>query len=52
MDHVSVIVDDLPAAIVFFTTLGHPDDFKLPQFRKLLTNGVLWALDKPIPPNK
>jgi type 1 glutamine amidotransferase/nicotinamidase-related amidase len=34
---------------VFYTSLGHPDDFKDPRFRKLLTNGILWALDKPIP---
>ncbi|HEV8293583.1 MAG TPA: PVC-type heme-binding CxxCH protein, partial [Tepidisphaeraceae bacterium] len=33
----------------FYLALGHPDDFKLPQIRKLLTNGILWALDKPIP---
>jgi type 1 glutamine amidotransferase len=34
---------------VFYTSLGHPDDFKDPRFRKLLTNGILWALDKPVP---
>jgi putative membrane-bound dehydrogenase-like protein len=33
----------------FYLALGHPDDFKLPQIRKLLANGILWALDKPIP---
>jgi type 1 glutamine amidotransferase len=33
---------------VFYTSLGHPDDFKDPRFRKLLTNAILWALDKPI----
>src|SRR3954468_24210838 len=32
----------------FYLALGHPDDFKLPQIRKLLANGILWALDKPI----
>ncbi len=31
---------------VFYTSLGHPDDFTDPQFRKLLTNAVSWALDK------
>ncbi len=31
---------------VFYTSLGHPDDFKNPQFRKLLTNAVFWAMDK------
>ena len=34
---------------VFYTSLGHPDDFKDPHFRRLLLNGILWALDKPIP---
>lgn len=29
---------------VFFTSLGHPDDFKEPAFRKLLVNGIFWAL--------
>src|SRR5438445_10724805 len=33
----------------FYLALGNPDDFKLPQFRKLLANGILWALDRPIP---
>jgi type 1 glutamine amidotransferase len=30
---------------VFFTTLGHQDDFKSPSFRKLLSSSVLWALN-------
>jgi len=34
---------------VFYTSLGHPDDFKDSHFRRLLLNGILWALDKPIP---
>jgi type 1 glutamine amidotransferase/nicotinamidase-related amidase len=34
---------------VFYTSLGHADDFKLPAFRALLRNAVLWAADKPIP---
>jgi type 1 glutamine amidotransferase/nicotinamidase-related amidase len=34
---------------VFYTSLGHPDDFNDPRFRRLLLNGILWALDKPIP---
>ncbi|MFI5379758.1 MAG: ThuA domain-containing protein [Tepidisphaerales bacterium] len=33
---------------VFYTSLGHPDDFKLPQFRRMLLNAMLWTLDKPI----
>jgi type 1 glutamine amidotransferase len=35
---------------VFYTSLGHPDDFKNPQFRRLLINAVFWAMDKPVPP--
>jgi len=30
MDHVSVVVDDLPAAIAFFTTLGMPLEGEMP----------------------
>lgn len=29
---------------VFFTTLGHPDDFDVPSFRSLLINGIRWAI--------
>jgi len=28
---------------VFYTSLGHPDDFQLPAFRTLLRNGIDWA---------
>lgn len=31
---------------VFFTTLGHPYDFKDPSMRKLALNGILWALGR------
>ncbi|ASV28931.1 ThuA domain-containing protein [Maribacter cobaltidurans] len=31
-------------ARVFFTTLGHPYDFKLPEVRKIAMNGIFWAL--------
>ena len=31
---------------VFSTTLGHPDDFALPQFQKLLINAIAWAVAK------
>ncbi|MDC6406995.1 MULTISPECIES: ThuA domain-containing protein [Maribacter] len=34
------------AGRVFFTTLGHPYDFKLPQVRKIAMNGIFWALGK------
>ena len=33
-------------ARVFYTSLGHPDDFQNPQFRRLLTNAIAWALTK------
>lgn len=36
-------------ARVFYTSLGHPDDFKEPAFRRLLLNGITWALDVPTP---
>ena len=32
---------------IFYTSLGHPDDFKLPPFNRLLLNAVRWALDRP-----
>ena len=34
---------------VFYTTLGHPDDFANAQFRKLLVNGICWALGTAAP---
>ncbi|MBI3278340.1 MAG: ThuA domain-containing protein [Acidobacteria bacterium] len=36
-------------ARVFFTTLGHPEDFKLEPFRKLAINGLLWSAGKQVP---
>lgn len=33
-------------ARVFFTTLGHPFDFKMPEVRKIALNGIFWALEK------
>ena len=40
-------------ARVFFTTLGHPYDFKLPELRKLALNGIAWAAGRAeqIPPD-
>jgi type 1 glutamine amidotransferase len=32
---------------VFYTSLGAPEDFAVPQFRTLLINGIVWALDRP-----
>jgi type 1 glutamine amidotransferase/nicotinamidase-related amidase len=37
---------------VFYTSLGHQDDFKNPEFRKMLINAVFWAMDKPVPKPK
>jgi len=36
-------------ARVFYTSLGHPAEFELPAFRSLLTGGIFWALEKPVP---
>lgn len=36
-------------ARAFYTSLGHPGDFQLPQFRLLLVNAVYWALGQPAP---
>jgi type 1 glutamine amidotransferase len=35
---------------IFYTSLGSPGDFELPVFRRLLKNGILWALDKHVVP--
>jgi putative membrane-bound dehydrogenase-like protein len=32
---------------VFYTSLGYPTDFDLPQYRRLLENVIEWALDRP-----
>jgi hypothetical protein len=34
-------------ARVFFTSFGQIEDFDEPAFRRLLTNAVIWALDRP-----
>ena len=31
---------------IFYTSLGHPSDFQLPAFRRLLRNAVLWSLKR------
>ena len=28
---------------VFYTSLGHPDDFQSPEFNRLLKNAIYWA---------
>ncbi len=34
---------------VFFTTLGHPEDFAHESMRRLLINGIYWALGRDVP---
>ena len=36
-------------ARVFYTSLGHPDDFKDDNFIRLLTNAVFWTAKKDVP---
>lgn len=36
-------------ARVFFTTLGHPEDFRAEPLQRLLVNAVHWCLDRPVP---
>ena len=36
-------------ASIFYTSLGHPQDFNLPIFRQLLINGIFWALGEDVP---
>ena len=33
-------------ARIFFTSFGHPDDFTNAEFRRLLVNGIAWALGR------
>jgi len=33
---------------VFYTSLGHPNDFQSPQFTALLINALHWAMDRPV----
>jgi type 1 glutamine amidotransferase len=34
---------------VFYTSLGHPYDFGVTQFRTLLRNAIFWAVEKEVP---
>ena len=36
---------------VFYSSLGHPGDFELPEFQFLLRNATYWAANLPIPRN-
>ena len=40
---------DCNGSRVFYTSLGCPDDFDLPQFRTMLVNGIFWAMNRPVP---
>lgn len=37
---------------VFFTTLGHPEDFQVESFQRLVVNAIHWELGKPVPKNR
>jgi len=39
-------------AHIFYTSLGSVEDFKNPQFRRLLINAVVWAMDDPVTKDK
>lgn len=39
-------------ARIFYTSLGHPDDFAGASFRRLLLNAIHWSLSQPIPPQE
>jgi Trehalose utilisation len=34
---------------VFMTTMGHPEDFGVEPFQRLVINGIHWALGLPVP---
>ncbi len=40
---------DTAGGRVFYTSLGHPAEFRMRVFRTLLTNGIFWAMDKQVP---
>ena len=42
-------VNTLKKQRIFYTSLGVPSDFELPAFRRLLLNGITWALGLPVP---
>ena len=33
----------------FYTSLGHPEDFQVESFQRLVINGIHWALGQPVP---
>ncbi len=36
-------------ARVFYTSLGHWDDWKIDNFDRLITNAIFWAMRQPLP---
>ncbi|WP_373512890.1 ThuA domain-containing protein [Persicitalea sp.] len=36
-------------ARVFFTTIGHPEDFRVEAFQRLVVNAIHWELGMPVP---
>jgi type 1 glutamine amidotransferase len=36
---------------VFFTTMGHPEDFLVESFQRLIVNAIHWELGKKVPKN-
>lgn len=36
----------------FFTTLGHPEDFRAEPFQRLVINAIHWELGKPVPKSR
>jgi type 1 glutamine amidotransferase len=43
---------DYNGARIFYTSLGHQDDFNDPAFRRLLINAIHWSLNRPAPADK
>ncbi|MDG2383632.1 MAG: ThuA domain-containing protein [Pirellulaceae bacterium] len=43
---VAWINEPMGGARVFYTSLGHPQDFRLPAFQRLLANAIYWAADQ------
>ncbi len=39
-------------ARIFYTSLGHPDDFANANFRRLLLNAIQWSLGQPVLPKE
>ena len=33
----------------FFTTMGHPEDFSVESFQRIVVNEIHWTLGKPVP---